>query len=337
MLKKIAVLTLSLLTFLSCFGIIVFADENDDIAYPRHVFEYDEYALSEALENEPSMQSDNAFFRDEAELFSSDEKREDIFRLIQETADEIDMNVAVFIGGLYRNDTRTEDFTAQASEYLFGMEDGVNTVFLYLDFEGWNTSYDFIDTYHDAFFYYPDTGSYNRIDKILDHMYQYLPASGETIYRSSVEKAIQSFLSDLKYYKNQGMVGNETYYNEETSTYRFSVFGVTVDSPIPPYKHIIPFLVIGIAAGIFTGISEGKRIRNKYKFREGERVTVYTSNNRMTMNEMQDTLIDQHTNSHRISSNSSSHSHRHHSSSHSHSHSRSHHRSSSHRGGGRHR
>ena len=289
---------------------------------------YTEEGLKETLEEGSFLKSEHAYLKDEAGVVPG--LTATIFDKIKQTADIIDMNVGVFIGGKNRSDHITEDFTALACERVFGKGEYTNTVFLYLDFEGSYSSYDFIDTYHDAYFYYPDNGSDNRIEKIFQDMGDYLPASGEPVYADKVNSAIEVFLGDLKMYKEAGMVNNLFYKNAETNMYHITFFGTVIISPIV-YKHLLIFLLIALVAAFLFGFSHGSKIRRTYSFRDSTSASAYTTPRDFFVVAREDNFIKEYTTSYRIESSSSgSHSHSgggHHSSV----------RSSSHHGGGHHR
>lgn len=295
---------------ISCCYITAFAEdyaeivEYNDVADPVHDFNYYAYDIAGAIDSGRYYRSDNAYFKDEADVFASDLVCEEIFGEIQKTADEIDMNVAIFIGGLYRDDPTTKNFASQSSEYVFGKEDGINSVFLYLDFEGQSPSYDYIDTFHDAQLYYTNSTLFDRIQDMIDDMYEYLPESGETVYKDDVQDAIWVFLDDLVSFKKEGLVHNAYYHNDETGMYRYVFFGNIIDSPIRPYRYLILFLIIGAILGLIVGSVRGVSIRKKYKFRQGQNVSAYTSNNRINFVDVQDIFIGEHTTKHHIESSS---------------------------------
>ena len=288
---------------------------------------YSEEGLKKSIETGTIKRSQNAYFKDEAEILKG--REDEIFNSIQQTADKIDMNVAVFIGGLYRNDKVTEDFTALANEKIFGKGDYTNSVFLYLDLEGAASAYDFIDTYHDAYFYYPDDEDNNRIDAIWSDMDHYLPPSGTKPNPQSINSAIEVFLKDLVKFKNMGMVDGLYYKNAETNLYHITIFGTIIISPIM-YKHLSIFIIIALIGAILVWYTKGKRVRTQYKFRSTVSASEYTHEQQVLSRS--DNFIKEYTTSHKIESSSSSSHHSHSSGSH---HSSS--RSSSHHGGGHHR
>ncbi len=231
----------------------------------------------------------NAYLKDEAEIFSDTMSRE-LFDSIRETADSIGMNVGVYIGGTYRSDSATRKFASESSELIFGNGEDVSSVFLYLDFEGGSSSYDYIDTFHDAQLYI----TYSDIDDIIDDMYEYLPKSGETVYDYKVIEAIKVFLNDLVKEKNGGADHSACYYNEEKNKYRYVFFGNIMESSIKPYRFVVLFSVLGIIAAVVAAVLSGQRIRKKYKFRLEQKVSSYTSDNRIIFKDRKDIFLGSH-------------------------------------------
>ena len=155
MMKKIfAFLTAALIAF-SALSVPALAAENDAVAEPVHEFSYNSSDMQQSLYSGKYYKTKNAYYKDEAQLFVSESYYGRLCENIQATADEIGMNVAVFIGGNYRSDPATESFTRNGIIELFTLEYDQDSVFLYLDFEGRSSSYDYICTCHDAKLYYP--------------------------------------------------------------------------------------------------------------------------------------------------------------------------------------
>ena len=306
--------------------------QDREIAHLIHSGKSGEMPVQQALESDKYYRSDHAYFKDEAGIFNESLQNE-MFEKTKKTAAAIDMNVAVFIGGYKRNDDFTVDFAGEASEYLFGTDDSVDAVFLYLDFEGNlpGQGYDLINAYHNAYFYYPDLGEddnsrKNRVQRMLDDMYNYLPKSGQEIRLSKVKSAIDVFLEDLVKYKEAGVVNGLHYRSAESGLYYFTEFGKISSAPIY-YNHFFIFLLISLVAGAAAFYFYGNHIKNKYKFRESYSASGYTSQNNMRINTSSDVFIREYTTKIKIESSSGGH------------HGGGHHsgHSSSHHSGGRHR
>ncbi len=124
-----------------------------------------------------------AFFRDEAEILTG-KQQEEIWEKLQAVTDDMDIKVAVFLGGNYRSDPETEDFAHDCAVSLFGNDS--DSLFIYLDFEGHSPAYDYIRALNKA------ERIFNKaaIDDIFDVMYEYLPPSDEPVYSDDVKKAL---------------------------------------------------------------------------------------------------------------------------------------------------
>lgn len=281
-------------------------EKEEGVAYPVHDFSYDALDMKASLLSGDYYNNENAYFKDEARVFDDDTYYKDFQRMIQKAADELEINIGVFLGGLYRSDETTEQFTENAIKTLFNMDWDQNSVFLYLDFEGRSLSYDYICTCHDAKLYYPNSGLNDRIEDIIQHMYKYLPSSGHTIYKKDVRTAIEVFISDLKKNKQKGPVWDSYYHNDEKDCYRYVLFGSIIDQSFRPFKYWYVFLLIGIALGLLVGAISSSSIRKKYKFREIQKASAYTSKNLIRFNEVRDQFLREHTTSVYIPPSSSS-------------------------------
>ena len=295
--------------------------------------------LVEDLSSDGYLSSSNTYMKDEAGIFKDKKYMDEAYAEIVDAANKTGFNLAVFIGGKYRNDKETEDFTAEAAEFLFGKSADANTVFLYLDFEGKSSSYDFIDTFNDAYFYYPDgEADYigfisemegeNRIDLIFDDMYYYLPSSGGHIEQSKIVRAIRVFANDIIKYKEEGRIWGLYYRSAQTGMYRWTFFG-NVNETKFLYIHPILFSSLGAAMAVFLCLSIDRKIRREYKFRETVNASVYTSSQSVQFDVHRDDFIRKNVTKHKIESSGGG-GHSGHSGGSSH-------RSSSHHGGGRHR
>ena len=303
MVRRIIISLTTVFLIISCFSTTLFTElkvyaagtTGSDVANSEHEFTYSSTDMNKSLLTGKFYRTKNAYFKDEANVFNSDDYYGKFYENVQAAADETGMNIAIFLGGLYRGDSTTEKFTREGIKTLFSMEWDQNSVFLYLDFEGKSSSYDYICTCHDAKLYYPASGLDDRVEEMIQNMYDFLPKSGQVIYKTKVQSAINSFLLDLKKYKKKGPVWDSSYHNDEKGCYRYVFFGSIIDQPFPPYKYLVVFLAIGIVVGIIIGLYSNQSIRKKYKFRELQKASAYTSHNRIHFNEVADQFISEHT------------------------------------------
>lgn len=298
--------------------------------------------LVETLSSGEYKSSSNTYLKDEAGIFTENNNLNAAYAEIVNAAEKTGFNIGVFIGGEYRNDKNTEDFVAEAAEFVFGKGADTNTVFLYLDFEGKGTAYDFIDTFNDTYFYYPDENATylgfisemigeSRIDLILDDMYEYLPSSSSHVNQERIVSAIRAFGRGLIEHKENGVASGLFYKNAATGMFRWTLFGHVMETPII-YRHPVLFTILAIIVAVLVGWLFDSVIRKRYKFRESTSVSVYSSSRGVQFNVHRDDFIRKHTTKQKIESSGGSGG----SGGGSHSHGSSH-RSSSHHGGGRHR
>lgn len=199
-------IVLSLLTLCLCclFGVTVQAANP---VIPKTDFDYLGTDVTASVQS--TYRSGRAFFKDEADILPASMER-DVWEKIQSTADYLNVNIAVFLGGNYRTDPETEQFTRDGTNTIFGSTS--DTMFIYLDFEGYSPAYDYIWTSNNAQTIYPDT----KRNKILNMMYKYLPKSSEPIYSDDIKQAL---LKGLDAVKSQGYVNNyQNNYNNNYTT-----------------------------------------------------------------------------------------------------------------------
>ena len=163
---------------------------------PRTSFSYRGTDITSSVKT--TYRSSRAFFKDEAEILPDNAEKE-IWEKIQSTADYLNLNIAFFIGGNYRTDDETVNFTNECISALFGSSS--DTVFIYLNFEGYSPAYDYIRTSNNADTIFTDT----KRNRILNTMYQNLPKSTEPVFPDSVKLGVLNGIEEIK---NQGRVNN---------------------------------------------------------------------------------------------------------------------------------
>jgi len=173
---------------------------------PKTSFEY------RGMDIEPSVKSiyrtDHAYFKDEADILTEKSEKE-LWEKLQATVDYLNVNIAFFVGGNYRTDDETVTFTQKATESIFGSNS--DSIFIYLDFEGYSPAYDYIRTLNKADEIFSET----KRNKILNVMYQNLPKSTEPVYEDAVRTAISNGLDEIK---SQGYVNSINSKSEYSST-----------------------------------------------------------------------------------------------------------------------
>lgn len=260
----------SLLTFciLLIFSITAYAANPVE---PKTYFDYSCTDYQAAIRRAPYRTS-TAFFMDEAGIISVTSERE-IWNRIKQTADELGIQIGVFIGGNYRTDIETEDFAHNCSKAVFGSVP--DSLFIYLDFEGespsfsgYMSSYDYIRVFNRAEDIFPQS----KRNNILDAMYKYLPKSSEPIYEDKVRKGIINGLDEIErigtYKTNnytQNSYLNNDYPNNYNNTYDSStnefenIFGFL--KTIPAYLWIGGIFLILIILSIISSASNSARRR----------------------------------------------------------------------------
>ncbi len=176
---------------------------------PKTNFNYKGTDIAPSIET--IYRSDHAYFKDEAEILTSGTEK-DLWEKVQSTADYLNINIAVFIGGNYRTEDETVTFTVNSIESIFGKYS--DSLFIYLDFEGYSPAYDHIRVFNKA----EDMFSETKRNKILNAMYQDLPKSTEPIYEDAVSKGISKGLDEVKSQGYVNSIATSQPYNENNTT-----------------------------------------------------------------------------------------------------------------------
>lgn len=244
-------------------------------------------------------QSSNSNFIDNADII---ENSDDITELIQQTSEELQMNIYVYIAGssdYNKSDYEIETFADSSYDEIFGEE--TDGVFYYIDLSGRSPAYDYISTSGKAVLLYQ-----KNIDNIFSQLDNYLPASGQTIYSEDIENAIEEFLNLLKSYSNKIPSSMEYYYDESSGKYMFMKNGEFVVSRNKPITYNLFFMGICIIIGLVTAVIVYFVTKHRYKFKKSQNSMVYVKNEKTVFNKNIDMFIRTYTTKHKIETSSSS-------------------------------
>ncbi len=175
---------------------------------PKTKFSYKGTDVQSSVES--VYRTDHAYFKDEADILTTSSEKS-LWEKIQTVSAQLKINVAVFIGGNYRTDDETVTFTMNAISSVFGSYS--DTLFIYLDFEGYSPAYDYIRASNNAEDIFNDT----KRNKILNAMYQKLPKSTEPVYEEDVRQGIADGIDEIK---SQGYVNTPQSSYNSRGTYQ---------------------------------------------------------------------------------------------------------------------
>ena len=244
-------------------------------------------------------QSSNSNFVDNADII---ENSDDITELIQQTSEELQMNIYVYIAGssdYNKSDYEIETFADSYYDEIFGEE--TDGVFYYIDLSGRSPAYDYISTSGKAVLLYQ-----KNIDNIFSQLDNYLPASGQTVYSEDIENAIEEFLNLLKRYSNKIPSSMEYYYDESSGKYMFMKNGEFLVSRNKPITYNLFFMGICIIIGLVTTVIVYFVTKHRYKFKKSQNSMVYVKNEKTVFNKNIDMFIRTYTTKHKIETSSSS-------------------------------
>ena len=235
---------------------------------------------------------------DDKGLFT-DEELEELNELVQETADELDLYIAIYLSGTARTESETQYLSDEAYEELFGADsDGV---FYYMDLSEQYSAYDYISTSGKAMLLYDD-----HIDAMLESIFLYLPASGEPIISDDIAAGIDKICRTLKSYDREP--GKFEYeYDSYTDKYIYYKDGKTVISSSKPASVVLRnALMFGLPAGLIAGLLFYFITKSRYKFKQSCNPHVYVSHEKTNFTQREDRFIRTYTTKTKIESSSSS-------------------------------
>lgn len=242
---------------------------------------------------------------DDYGLYDSSELAE-LNALVQETAENINMYVAIYLSGTDLSDPATETFADEFSEDLFG--ENTDNVVYYMDLSGGIPAYDYISTSGMAALVYTDErndGSDNRIDKMLESIFNYLPSSGEEIDKYDITNGIQEICRQLEMYAEKGAKSGYYCYDSNDGKYIYQKNGTVLVTSKKPITIMFKFIVPGIIAGIIISIVLFFIIKSNYRFKTSCDSSVYVAKNATKFTVKCDRFIREYTTKTKIESKSS--------------------------------
>lgn len=235
---------------------------------------------------------------DEKGLFT-DSQLDEINEDIQETAEKLNMNIMIYLGDSSGwSEERTKDFADSAYDDIFG--ENTDGVFYYMDLSEDSDAYDYISTSGIANIYY---GS--KTDDMLESIFSYLPATGEPVTDTQIQRGIRQILSVFDEYCGGTPGMFDYYYDDDTGKYTYFRSGQTYVT----YKRPVSVLLLrgalyGIIPGIIVGLCFYFITKKRYKFKSSCDPSVYVSRNETAFSVRDDRLIRTRTTKHKIESSS---------------------------------
>ncbi len=233
---------------------------------------------------------------DDKGLFTDDEIDE-LDDLVAETSEELELYIAIYLSDTAYSESRTESFSDEAYEELFGADsDGV---FYYMDLSEQYSAYDYISTSGKAILLYDD-----NLDAMYNEIFASLPASGEAITADEISGGIKKICRTLESY-NRDLDSGDYKYIEYNDTYVYYKNGETVVSTSKPTSMVMKnALMIGIPAGLIIGLLFYFITRSHYKFKKSLSPSAYVSHEKSRFIQRDDIFIRTYTTKMRINNDS---------------------------------
>lgn len=223
--------------------------------------------------------------------FFDDDMLEAMNGLVQDKAEELDMNIFVFIANKKygMTDYQTECFADDTYDEMYGED--TDGVFYFIDFTGEQPAYDYISTSGKAVLMYE-----KNIQSIHDACQSILPPSGlddYSGYSDEVANVVGQFLTQLDYYYNNS---NVKYYHDSSSDKYFYYKGdkLVISYNPPLYKRLIP-LIVALPVGIIAMLIFYFVTKSRYKFKKSENPVVYVSHEETQFIQKDDRFIRAYT------------------------------------------
>lgn len=235
--------------------------------------------------------------------FYDDDKLDELDELIRDTAEEIEMNVIVYLSGssgYYRTDGDIDDYAAQRYDDICGKD--TDGVFLYLDICGKSPAYDLLSCSGKAGVIYG-----RDVVSIVETANSNLPPSGHSISENQLDSAIETFCytiqSRYENYKPNSFRWEHDNYTGKYFYYKNGEFYVTKKAP-----PVLRLIILGVASviGAVIAIICYYAIRSKYKFKTSANPGIYVAHGETHFTEQSDTFIRSYVTKRKIESSSSS-------------------------------
>lgn len=235
--------------------------------------------------------------------FYDDDKLDELDELIQDTAEELEMNVIVYLSGnsgRYRTDDDIDNYAADRYDDICGKD--TDGVFLYLDICGKSPAYDLLSCSGRAGIIYG-----KDVVSIVETANSKLPPSGHTISENRLDSAIETFcatlLSRYEQYKPNAFRWEHDRNTGKYFYYKNDEFYVTKKAP-----PVLRLIILGVASviGAVIAIICYYAIKSKYKFKTSANPGIYVAHGETNFTDNSDTFIRSYVTKRKIESSSSS-------------------------------
>lgn len=255
----------------------------------------------ENLHKTESVNPEKSGISDNYGLFSEDEL-DGLTMLVQDKAEQLDMNIFVFIAGKEcsgYSDYKTECFSDDNYDEMYGED--TDGVFYYIDLSQKKPAYDYISTSGKAVLMYEE-----HIQSIHDACQSLLPPSSASddysLYKDDVSSALSQFLTQLDYYYDENPSGY--YFDESSEKYFYYKGGNLVVSYSPPLHLRLRPLVFAIPIGVISAVIFYFAVKSKYRFKTSANPVAYVSHEETQFLQKDDRFIRTYTTKTKIESSS---------------------------------
>ena len=234
---------------------------------------------------------------DDKELFTEEQRRE-LDEMIQAKAQELDMNILIYVNGTYRSDSDTKPFCDQQYDNWFGND--TDGLMYYLDLSGKTPAYDYISTAGKAILLYE-----NDRETIFSHMDMYLPASGQEIKQDQIYDAIVEFLDQLSIYAEKNKSKSGYYFDSNKGTYIYYIKGELYITHKKPLIIWVRIWIVSAIIGLLTALITFLISKGHYTFKAKTNPSIYLPRDSVNFTQNSDMHLRTYQTKTRMSSSSS--------------------------------
>jgi uncharacterized protein len=234
---------------------------------------------------------------DNSGLFSS-ENTDILNEKIRTCARDLEMNILVYIGAnAFYSDDAVQSFCNDTYDMNFGND--TDGILYYIDLSGQSPARDCISTSGKAMLLYEESKN-----DIFDHLDNYLPASGQTIYESDIYNAVDSFLNQLRYYSENQPSSFTYYHDKHTGRYIYYQDGELMITSKKPFMLWVYIFLVCLGIGGLVGLITYFVAKNNYKFKSKTNPSIYLATDNVRFTDRSDTLIRSYVTKHKIETSS---------------------------------
>lgn len=236
---------------------------------------------------------------DDKALFDEDEL-DNLNDMVRNLSEELELYIVIYLGNEeYYSESSVEFFADSFYDSTFG--EYTDGVIYYMDLsENPSGAIDTISTSGKGRLLYDD-----YVEDMFDEIFLYLPSTGQEIYSTQIELAIEIILEQFEKYGDREPGAFDVEYDSKNDNYIYYKNGATVISDAMPFSmRFSGMMKYGIPCGIVVGLLFYFITRWRYKFKSSCNPQVYVARDETSFTRRDDIFIRTYTTRTKIESSS---------------------------------